>query len=63
MLPFSKDSRYSFHILYGSGKQVLLLDLGNASHTAVSLSMQLFVFRKAALDRFISALINILRIF
>ena len=55
-----EDSRYLLHVLHCSGKQALLLDFGKPSHTAVSLSVQLFGFRKAALDSLFSAAIDFL---
>ena len=54
-----EDGRYLFHVLHGGGKQALLLDFGKPSHTAVSLSVQLFGFRKAALDGLFSAFVDL----
>ena len=55
-----EDGRCLFHVLHGGGKQALLLDFGKPSHTAVSLSVQLFGFRKAALDSLFSATADLL---
>ena len=57
MVLLPKDTRYLFHILYGSGEEALLFHFGKLSHSAVSCSVQFFGFRKAAFPRFISFLI------
>ena len=57
MVLLPKDTRYLFHILYGSGEEALLFHFGKPSHSAVSCSVQFFGFRKAAFPRFISFLI------
>ena len=57
MVLLPKDTRYLFHILYGSGEEALLFHFGKPSHSAVSCSVQFFGFRKAAFPCFISLLL------